>query len=50
MKEKIEKKLIELKKMKEQSVAQVNALNGAIQVLEELLKEDDAPHQAEKEG
>ena len=39
MKERIEKRLEELKKSQEQGVANLNAIAGAISTLEELLKE-----------
>jgi len=39
MKEKIETKLEFLKKKKEEYLAQIMALNGAIQVLEEILND-----------
>ena len=39
MKEKINAKLAELEKQREQAVAQLNAILGAIQTLQELLKE-----------
>lgn len=38
MKEKVEKKLEELKKVQEQAVANLNAIAGAINTLQELLK------------
>ena len=41
MKDKIQKKLEEIKVNREKFVAQVNACNGAIQVLEQLLKEEE---------
>lgn len=39
MKEKMKAKIAELNDAKAQLIAQVNAINGAIQVLEEMLKE-----------
>jgi len=41
MKDKIQNKLAELSKAKVQLLAQLNACNGAIQVLEQLLKEGE---------
>lgn len=40
MKENVQKKLAELRAAKEQTAANLNALSGAIQILEELLKEE----------
>lgn len=43
MKEQIEKKLADLQKQREQLVANLNAISGAIQILTELLETPDAP-------
>ena len=40
MKEKLEKKLVELAKQKEQIVAQLNAVMGAEQVIQAMLEEE----------
>ena len=41
MKEKLEKKLVELAKQKEQIVAQLNAIMGAEQVIQTMLEEEN---------
>lgn len=47
MKEKIINKLDELTKAKQNYIAQLNAINGAIQVIEELLKEEESQREIE---
>lgn len=41
MKDKLEKKLVELAKQKEQIVAQLNAVMGAEQVIQAMLEEEN---------
>ena len=48
MKEKLQKKIQELKKAKEEYIGQINAINGAMQFAEGLLK--DLEKESKKEG
>lgn len=49
MREKIEAKIKELKMAKDKFIGQVNALNGAIQVLEELMMEESLKEKPKEE-
>ena len=46
-KERLEERLDALRKQREQLIGSVNILTGAIQILEDLLKEENVPPQAE---
>ena len=46
--EEIEQKVAEFKKAKERFLGQINAINGAIQACEDLLKEEEKKEESEE--